>query len=211
MSSCDWLCGRKAKRLTREQRKDQTRERLIVAARTMFIKKGYADTSVEDVAVAAGYTRGAFYSNFGTKAELLIEVLRREHDSTCALFQSIMNESNAHTETEARAPACWSALVRDDDCFPVWVEAALLASRDPTFHAQFNALRNERRDQIAVYIRALSAHLSTGLPMPAETLALGLASLCDGVQVARMCNPQQVTGNVAEAVFARFFWGAIAR
>ena len=54
----------KRKRLTREESKEQTRLRLLDAAQTIFMKKGYVATSVEDIAEAAGYTRGAFYSNF---------------------------------------------------------------------------------------------------------------------------------------------------
>jgi len=65
----------KRERLTHVQRREQTRERLLEAARIMFLKKGLTATSVEDIAAAAGYTRGAFYSNFGSKPELLIELL----------------------------------------------------------------------------------------------------------------------------------------
>ncbi len=74
----------KRERLTRIQRKEQTLENLLEAARMMFVKKGLAATSVEDIAEAAGYTRGAFYSNFDGKPELLLELLRRDHDSAQA-------------------------------------------------------------------------------------------------------------------------------
>lgn len=195
----------KRKRLTREQSKDQTRERLIEAARTMFIKKGYVATSVEDIASAAGYTRGAFYSNFEGKSELLIELLRRDHDRMHADFQSIMDDGGTQAEMEARAVAYYSRMFRDDDCFPLWVEAKLLAGRDAKFRVRFNAFRNEKLDQIAAYIRAFSEHVGTTLPLPAQTLALGFVSLCDGVQFFRMCDPEQVTDEVTESVLAGFF------
>ncbi|WP_414143705.1 TetR/AcrR family transcriptional regulator [Burkholderia stagnalis] len=63
----------KPSRLPREQRRLDTRERLIAAARECFIAKGFADTTIEDIAGRAGYTRGAFYANFAHKRELLIE------------------------------------------------------------------------------------------------------------------------------------------
>jgi AcrR family transcriptional regulator len=47
-------------RLTREQSRDQTRQRLLDAAQTVFTQKGFGASSVEDVAADAGYTRGAF-------------------------------------------------------------------------------------------------------------------------------------------------------
>lgn len=195
----------KRKRLTREQSKDQTRERLIEAARTMFIKKGYAATSVEDIASAAGYTRGAFYSNFDGKADLMIELLRRDHDRMQADFQSIMEDGGTKSEMESRAIAYYSRMFREDDCFPLWVEAKLLASRDGKFRVRFNAFRNEKLEQIAAYIRAFSEQVGTELSLPAETLALGLVSLCDGVQFFRMCDPQQFTDEITESVLAGFF------
>ncbi|MEA3117430.1 MAG: hypothetical protein QOI13_700 [Paraburkholderia sp.] len=192
-------------RLTREESRDQTRERLIEAARTMFIKKGFVATSVEDIAAAAGYTRGAFYSNFGGKADLLIELLRRDHERMQADFQSIMEEGGTRKEMETRAVEYYSRLFRNEESFPIWVEAKLLASRDAKFRVRFNAFRNEKLDQIAAYIRAFSARVGTPLPLPAQTLALGLVSLCDGVQFFRMCDPQQVTEEVTETVLAGFF------
>lgn len=194
----------KRKRLTREQSKDQTRERLIDAARTMFVKKGYVATSVEDIASAAGYTRGAFYSNFEGKSELLIELLRRDHDRMHANFEAIMQGGGTKGEMEARVMTYYSQMFRDDDCFPLWVEAKLLASRDAKFRVRFNAFRNEKLEKIAAYIRAFAEQVGTALPLPADTLALGLVSLCDGIQFFRMCDPQQFTDEKTESVLAGF-------
>src|SRR5258707_14547930 len=68
----------KRQRLTREQSKDQTRQRLLDAAQAVFMKKGFVAASVEDIAGAAGYTRGAFCSNFRWKNEVFRERLGRE-------------------------------------------------------------------------------------------------------------------------------------
>lgn len=58
--------------LTREQ----TRQRLLDDAQAIFVKKGFVAASVEDVAAAADYSRGAFYSNFGSTSELFLELRR---------------------------------------------------------------------------------------------------------------------------------------
>jgi AcrR family transcriptional regulator len=71
----------KRKRLTREQSKDQTRQRLLDAAQGIFMKKGFVAASVGDIAEAACYTRDAFYSNFCSKSELFLELLRRDHEA----------------------------------------------------------------------------------------------------------------------------------
>ena len=81
----------KPKRLTSEQIKEQTRERLLNAARDMFSTKGLIAASVEDIAATAGYSRGAFYSNFEGKTDLLLELLQRDHDDVKAEAQWIFD------------------------------------------------------------------------------------------------------------------------
>jgi AcrR family transcriptional regulator len=65
-------------RLNRDQRRAQTRERLLDAAADVFNRLGYHGASLEAVAEAAGYTKGAVYSNFASKAELFFELAERK-------------------------------------------------------------------------------------------------------------------------------------
>src|SRR5205807_10250328 len=62
-------------RRSREEKKAQTRERLIEAAARVFADKGFATTSLDEVADAAGLTKGAVYSNFENKEDLVRAVL----------------------------------------------------------------------------------------------------------------------------------------
>jgi AcrR family transcriptional regulator len=55
--------------------RDETRARLFAAAAEVFAKHGVGGGTVEQIAAAAGFTRGAFYSNFATKEDLLIAML----------------------------------------------------------------------------------------------------------------------------------------
>jgi len=64
-------------RLTRDERRAQTRERLIDAAADVFNRLGYHGASLEAVADAAGYTKGAVYSNFASKADLFVALAER--------------------------------------------------------------------------------------------------------------------------------------
>ena len=65
------------RRLTREERKEVTRMRLIEAAERLFIRKGFDNASVEEISEAAGYSRGAFYSNFDDKEQVFLAVIDR--------------------------------------------------------------------------------------------------------------------------------------
>ena len=62
-------------RLTRTASQARTRRQLIDTARELFLRDGYFATSVDRVAEAAGYSKGAVYSNFGGKDELCLAVL----------------------------------------------------------------------------------------------------------------------------------------
>lgn len=195
----------KRQRLTREQSKDQTRLRLLDAAQDIFMKKGFVATSVEDIAEAAGYTRGAFYSNFDSKPELFLELLRRDHEEMQAALESIFEEGATRETMEARVLEYYSNLPRDDKCFLLWMEAKLLAARDSSFRVNFNAFLHDQLGRMSEYIRAFSARAGTPLLLPAETLAMGLMGLCEGVQFFHAIDPHHVPAETAEAVLAGFF------
>jgi AcrR family transcriptional regulator len=62
-------------RMTRETSKAMTRERLLGEARRLFRERGYAATSLEQIAEAAGVTKGAIYGHFSSKEDLLISAI----------------------------------------------------------------------------------------------------------------------------------------
>jgi AcrR family transcriptional regulator len=62
-------------RMTRETSKAMTRERLLDEARRLFRERGYAATSLEQIAEAAGVTKGAIYGHFSSKEDLLISAI----------------------------------------------------------------------------------------------------------------------------------------
>jgi AcrR family transcriptional regulator len=195
----------KRQRLTREQSKDQTRERLLDAAQAIFMKKGFVAASVEDIAGAAGYTRGAFYSNFRGKSELFLELLRRDHESMQAGLQAIFQSALSREEMEERVLRYYSSLYLENKCFLLWVEAKLLAIRDGRFRIRFNAFLREKVEHLTAYINEFSTRVGTPLLLPAHTLALGLMGLCDGAQFFYTVDPQNVPAEMIEEVLAGFF------
>src|ERR1700758_2580711 len=55
--------------------RDETRDKLFEAAARVFEEQGIGSASIEAIAAAAGFTRGAFYSNFKSKDELIIAMI----------------------------------------------------------------------------------------------------------------------------------------
>ena len=68
-------------------RREATRQRLLQAAMGEFARHGIDATSVEQISEAAGFTRGAFYSNFEDKDALILALLEETHRATMGRFQ----------------------------------------------------------------------------------------------------------------------------
>jgi AcrR family transcriptional regulator len=62
-------------RLTREQSQALTREKLLRSASDVVARDGYEGASVERIADEAGFSKGAFYSNFSSKEDILLQLL----------------------------------------------------------------------------------------------------------------------------------------
>src|SRR5438046_381214 len=88
-------------RLTRAQRKRQTRAALIAAARTVVARRGMQAATHEEIAAEAGLTIGAIYSNFDNKASLM-----------AALMDDVAANSNVVLEDEPTVRECLEALGR---------------------------------------------------------------------------------------------------
>ncbi len=65
-------------RLTRDQSRELTRGAVLDAAERLFVARGYRGASIDDIANAAGFSKGAVYSNFASKADLFLALLDRK-------------------------------------------------------------------------------------------------------------------------------------
>jgi AcrR family transcriptional regulator len=192
------------KRMTREDSRDQTTQRLLEAAQKLIAKKGLSAASVEDIAAAAGYTRGAFYSNFSSKGDLFIELLRRDHQKTTAELNALRTDTLSLDQIQARARGIYSQLYHDNESFMNWTEARMLAARDTKFRAKLTALVTEKRSQIAGFIEYF--HQRAGAPpqVSPDAMAMGFMSLVEGVKLSMLSSPADMSPEAAESVLTLF-------
>lgn len=178
-------------RLTRTQSQARTRELLIATARRLFLRDGYHATSLEKVAETAGFSKGAVYSNFGTKDELcqvVIDAVRAEQ------VQAIMSAFHGEGSEEDRMAVfeAWAERTIGD---PGWTlleaEFAIHATRrDPGLRAQMAEGGRGWVDALRFLIEEELLRRPRELPMPPAELAEMLLSLGIGLGLRRAVDPQ---------------------
>jgi AcrR family transcriptional regulator len=192
------------KRLSREDSREQTTQRLLDAAQKLIARKGLDAASVENIAEAAGYSRGAFYSNFKSKDDLFIELLRRDHLRSLAQFDELRASDLPVDQMQLRTRDIYSHMFRDNESFMNWTEARMVAARDTRFRAKLDALVAEKRAQIASFIGYFYQRVGVTPPMPPEKMAMGFMGLAEGVKLFMMSSPSEMTSPTAESLLSLF-------
>lgn len=128
-------------------RRAATRERLLDAAFEVFAEQGVHASTVEQIAERAGFTRGAFYSNFTTKEELFVALMDREDEARLgaledkfAALRPRLEAADGALDPDTIAGIVLDFLVGPFDDHPwslIYTEFQLLALRDPAFAATY--------------------------------------------------------------------------
>lgn len=168
--------------LTRDQTQARTRERLIVAASNAIANHGFAGASVRDIAEAAGYSQGAFYSNFKGKEALALELMRRHMTDEAALLSGVLKEPRTAPDIILKSLETWASAMNGDlDWSRLAIELQLQATRNPAFAADYARLRDRHSDALADLITQLFSRLSLTPPASARDIAMGFMALAQGL------------------------------
>ncbi len=84
----------KVARLTRAESRERTRTQLLAAAEEVFAARGFHGASLDEVAEAAGFSKGAVYSNFGSKDELFVAVLRKRMSEQAEFLTGLVSRAS---------------------------------------------------------------------------------------------------------------------
>lgn len=170
---------------TRAKRQAQTRERLVEVARDLFLADGYAGTSLDKVAVAAGFSKGAVYSNFSGKEELCMAVLDTIHEEQ---IEGVVAAFTADTDLDGRIDA-FAAWVREKLGKPRWtaleVEFAAVARQSPWVAGELVKRHRMLVAASAELIDRVVADAGLRLDISAHKAAVALLSLGIGLGAMR--------------------------
>ncbi|MEU0056183.1 TetR/AcrR family transcriptional regulator [Streptomyces sp. NPDC006334] len=187
-------------RLSRVESQELTRERLVATARTLFLRKGYAATSLSDVAETAGYSKGAVYSNFRNKDRLCLAVLDDIRAEQLALLtESVMGEGAV--ESRLAAFTAWGEAHIGDEAWTTFeVEFLTRARHDDELREEMTARAEMIREVLAGLLEALAEEAGVRLAVPADRAATMLLSLGIGLGVQRVADPSVPTAVLTDTL-----------
>jgi AcrR family transcriptional regulator len=172
-------------KLTRERRRQQTRDVLIAAATEVFAKRGYGGASLEEIAETAGFTRGAIYKNFDGKEDLFLAVSDRLNEQVIEAFRAVAPTSADPKEWDiSRLAEMWRASVHADDLFAIGKEYELYVLRNPAGRQRAIAHRRQNKELVAAFIDEFADRSGLTLRLPAPTLASIILAAADGLTYA---------------------------
>jgi len=184
-----------SERRTRAARSAQTRSDLLEAAGRRFFIDGYHGTALGDIADDAGYTKGAVYSTFKSKAGLFLALLDIVIDRRLEELRGLL-EPHDSDEERFRALAAQPTDDRDAQFLLLAIEFWTHAAREPAVLEEFSQRYRRMR-------AGLAAIGPQDTPLGIERWAIVSLALANGLALERLIDPVGVPTDLMAAVQAR--------
>jgi AcrR family transcriptional regulator len=175
------------------KRRIETRQRLLVAARHVFSEEGFGRSTVEQVCERAGYTRGAFYSNFSSLEELFLEMWSQQSaqlllDLQVAVDRPATREAIASGDPAAVVAHVLEAVPVDDRWYRITADFTAHALRNPDLRGVMAAREQAIIDTLMPIVSSALAAAGRSVTDPAA-LGAALVAVHDGTTVQCLMSP----------------------
>jgi AcrR family transcriptional regulator len=166
----------------------EVRDRIMDAAAKVFAAEGFAGATIDAIGQAAGFTKGAVYSNFGSKDELFLALLDREFELRGQQIATALESGcDVATAAQSLSRSVLDSVHDHADYYVLFVEYWLRAVRDPDLRARLIA----RRRAAAAEQADNFAHSSTTVPSgrPLAELAQLVVTMNLGIAMEEVLQP----------------------
>ena len=196
-------------RMTREQSRANTRERLLRAARSVFALNGFHGASVEEIASEAGFSTGALYSNFTGKEDLFLVLMEREIDEYAREISDAVRTRASMAELATGGARQWMTMIeREPEVLLLFMEFWAYGVRDPEVRPKVAARFAQVRKLLTKLIVGGMREFDLEFEIPAEQLAVAIDALADGIARQKLADPDAVPDELMGRVLSLLFAGA---
>ncbi|WP_439816046.1 TetR/AcrR family transcriptional regulator [Zavarzinia sp. CC-PAN008] len=182
----------------------ETREAILEAAARVFLEKGFQAASLNEIAEAAGFTKGAVYSNFSGKDDLFLEVWHSRILTRLASAAAVGGQiQDPRGRLQALADGIQRDVTRDNSWTLLIIEFLIHAARRPALQRRVAEVRAEQRRQLAALLDGI-------LPADASAeerrqSASVLAALSNGMALERLTEDEILTVPLLRRSLDRLF------
>jgi AcrR family transcriptional regulator len=175
-----------------DARGEQTKAALLQAAKRLIRERGYAATSVRDLAAASGANLAAVNYHFGSREKLLTEAILGsfvEWAESVAESGPVDPQAGPHQQLASRARPTVDGIHAMAPLFMVALEAILHAQRSPELKHRLAQHYAENRQ------RAIDSMRAAGSPLPDRMLEVGasyMLAVIDGLQLQALLDPDVI-------------------
>jgi len=181
----------------RRPRREEVRRRLLEAASETFLEKGYLDSTLDDIARRAGLSKGAVYSNFDSKQEIVGLLLKKRIERMQEVIAAA-TDPTAKDEGRTSASVMTDNVIADADWTQLVLEFASRAGRDAAIREIYTPFLRAQREEVS---RAVEQALADHPPEDGEYAALVgtiIVALRNGLALAYAADPEQIDAWVIE-------------
>jgi len=200
------------RRLTQPERRAQTRSRILEAAATVFAQRGFAASTVDEIAEAAGVSKGAVYYTFEGKDDLFLALLDERVGQWVDTMRATPETPSLQAQAEYAATDFFADLDREEDWVPLLLEFVTHAARESAARSIMSEhyFRASRRAVAEVFQQRVRA---AGVPIdvPIDAIGSGISALAEGLAIAHLFMPDETPEQIMALLVGLILEGLIAR
>ncbi|MCV7344295.1 TetR/AcrR family transcriptional regulator [Mycolicibacterium rhodesiae] len=194
-------------RLSRAEQREETRRRLIESAAKVFCRTGFEAAPIDVIAEEAGFSRGAFYSNFESKDELFLALLSGHLDAEIETLSRALDRIKAADELAPAIERRYRVLGEDSSWCLLTTEFQLYAMRGGKMAGQFATIYESYRQRLGELIETHFDRLGIVSTLSPYEFGVAQVALSHGLALQRAANKALASTLPARAL-ATFVRGA---
>jgi AcrR family transcriptional regulator len=200
------LPRRRKPAVSRQQaRTDVTRRKLLLAAEKVFARDGFEAARLEDIAGAAGYTRGAFYANFQSKEDIFFALLERWVGERISEVHALLAQQESPAKLLRALREHYAQITQDRRLALLSLEFKLFAIRHPEAHARLRARQRHLHVSGGDLLRRIARIAGRRLPISSTAAAAGLGALSNALSLEHIVDHAVVTDQDVRHLLGVFF------
>lgn len=179
--------------LSRAESKARTRAKILAAAQLVFEREGFHGASLDQVAREAGFTKGAVYSAFDSKADLFFALLAERSAERRAEIERLLGEGLEGGQLVAEISRRFArTLAAERDWWAVVIEFATVVARDEALRRRYAEHHDAMRDAIAQVVETSAAANGAGTTLDPQAVATISMAISNGLTLESLLSPGAV-------------------